>query len=134
MWLFLLVPTTNGPNSSTNARYVKSGATRSQVKQNTACCSLIAFPLLPAFCNFIFQTTCCPPRIQSAAFGGRAGAENPVQSGPNSGFLAMRLQTQKLKIAGRLRETTITLHWIARELKMGAAGSLANLLRDAEGK
>jgi hypothetical protein len=42
---------------------------------------------------------------------------------------------QKLKIAGRLRgETTMTLHWIVRELKMGAAGSLANLLCDAKGK
>ena len=44
----------------------------------------------------------------------------------------MRFQTQKLENAGRLRgETTMTLHWTARELKMGAAGSLANLLRDA---
>jgi hypothetical protein len=35
-------------------------------------------------------------------------------------------------IARRLREeTTMTLNWIAGKLKMGAAGSLANLLRDA---
>ena len=88
MWLFLLVPTTDGPNSSSNTRDVKSGATRSQVKQNTACRSLIAFPLLPASCNFIFQTTCCPPRIQSTGFGGRAGAKNPVQSGPNFGIFS----------------------------------------------
>jgi len=32
------------------------------------------------------------------------------------------------------RETTMTLHWIAEGLKMGTAGSLANLLRDAKGK
>jgi REP element-mobilizing transposase RayT len=39
---------------------------------------------------------------------------------------------QKLKIARRLRqETTMTLNWIAKRLNMGAAGSLANLLRDA---
>ncbi len=39
---------------------------------------------------------------------------------------------QKLKIALRLRrETTMTLTWIAGRLNMGAAGSLANLLRDA---
>jgi len=39
---------------------------------------------------------------------------------------------QKLKLARRLRqETTMTLHWIAQRLNMGAAGSLANLLRDA---
>jgi hypothetical protein len=36
------------------------------------------------------------------------------------------------KLARRLREeTTMTLHWIAQRLNMGAAGSLANLLRDA---
>jgi len=40
---------------------------------------------------------------------------------------------QKLKLARRLRqETTMTLKWIAQRLNMGAAGSLANLLRDAE--
>ena len=72
MWLILLVPTTNGPNSSTNTRNVKSGATRSQARENTACCPPIAVPLLPAFCNFIFQTTCRPLRIQIAGFGGRA--------------------------------------------------------------
>jgi len=39
---------------------------------------------------------------------------------------------QKLRIARRLRqETTMTLNWIAKRLNMGAAGSLANLLRDA---
>jgi REP element-mobilizing transposase RayT len=37
----------------------------------------------------------------------------------------------KLKLARRLRqETTMTLHWIAQRLNMGAAGSLANLLRN----
>jgi putative transposase len=36
----------------------------------------------------------------------------------------------KVRMAGRLRvETTMTLNWIAKELNMGAAGSLANLLR-----
>jgi len=63
-----------------------------------------------------------------------AGQGPKTRSSPASisGFLAMRLHTQKLENAGRLRgETTMTLHWIARELKMGAAGSLANLLRDA---
>jgi hypothetical protein len=39
---------------------------------------------------------------------------------------------QKLRIARRLRqETTMTLNWIAKRLNMGAAGALANLLRDA---
>jgi len=39
---------------------------------------------------------------------------------------------QKLKMARRLRqETTMTLAWIAKRLNMGAAGSLANLLRHA---
>jgi hypothetical protein len=38
---------------------------------------------------------------------------------------------QKLKLARRMRaETTMTLHWIANRLNMGAAGSLANLLRN----
>jgi hypothetical protein len=42
---------------------------------------------------------------------------------------------QKLKLARRLRqETTMTLQWIANRLHMGAAGSLANLLRAAQGK
>ena len=42
---------------------------------------------------------------------------------------------QKLKIARRLRqETTMTLAWIAKKLNMGAAGSLANLLRQARAK
>ena len=37
---------------------------------------------------------------------------------------------EKVKIARRLRqETTMTLRWIGRRLKMGEAGSLANLLR-----
>jgi REP element-mobilizing transposase RayT len=37
---------------------------------------------------------------------------------------------EKLSIACRLRaETTMTLSWIARRLKMGSAGSLANCLR-----
>ena len=39
---------------------------------------------------------------------------------------------QKLKLARRLRqETTMSLNWIAKRLNMGAAGSLANLLRHA---
>jgi len=38
----------------------------------------------------------------------------------------------KVEIARRLRqETTMPLRWIAQRLNMGAAGSLANLLRDA---
>ena len=42
---------------------------------------------------------------------------------------------QKLRIARRLRqETTMTLNWMAKRLNMGAAGSLANRLRDAERK
>jgi hypothetical protein len=42
---------------------------------------------------------------------------------------------QKLKMARRLRqETTMTLAGIAKKLNMGAAGSLANLLRPARGK
>jgi putative transposase len=36
----------------------------------------------------------------------------------------------KVKLARRLRqETTMTLNWIAKQLKMGTAGSLANLLQ-----
>jgi hypothetical protein len=30
------------------------------------------------------------------------------------------------------QETTMTLNWIAKQLKMGTAGSLANLLRKAK--
>jgi hypothetical protein len=42
---------------------------------------------------------------------------------------------QRLQMARRLRqETTMTLNWIAKRLNMGAAGSLANLLRDTERK
>ena len=42
---------------------------------------------------------------------------------------------RKLAIARRLRrETTMTLHWIAKRLNMGAAGSLANLLRNTKAK
>lgn len=42
---------------------------------------------------------------------------------------------QKLRIARRLRrETTMTLGWIAGRLNMGAAGSLANMLRRAKKK
>jgi REP element-mobilizing transposase RayT len=41
---------------------------------------------------------------------------------------------RKLRVARRLRrETTMSLKWIAKRLKMGAAGSLANLLRREEG-
>jgi hypothetical protein len=41
---------------------------------------------------------------------------------------------QKVKLALRLRqETTMTLRWTAQRLNMGVAGSLANLLRRAEG-
>jgi hypothetical protein len=36
----------------------------------------------------------------------------------------------KVRVARRLREeTTMTLNWIAKQLSMGVAGSLANLLR-----
>ncbi|HWY75419.1 MAG TPA: hypothetical protein VN281_07375, partial [Verrucomicrobiae bacterium] len=39
---------------------------------------------------------------------------------------------EKAKIAMRLREeTTMTLNWIGQRLRMGSAGSLANLLRKA---
>jgi putative transposase len=42
---------------------------------------------------------------------------------------------QKLALARRLRrETTMTLNWIAERLNMGAAGSLANLLRNTKVK
>ena len=42
---------------------------------------------------------------------------------------------QKVKLARRLRqETTMTLRWIAQRVNMGAAGSVANLLRDASTK
>jgi hypothetical protein len=41
---------------------------------------------------------------------------------------------KKVKVARRLRqETTMTLSWIAERLKMGRAGSLGNLLRNAKG-
>jgi hypothetical protein len=37
---------------------------------------------------------------------------------------------KKLQVARLLRrETTMSLHWIAKRLRMGAVGSLANLLR-----
>jgi hypothetical protein len=40
---------------------------------------------------------------------------------------------KKLQVARRLRrETTMSLNWIAKRLRMGAAGSLANLLRRDE--
>jgi hypothetical protein len=40
---------------------------------------------------------------------------------------------KKLQVARLLRrETTMRLNWIAKRLKMGAAGSLANLLRREE--
>jgi hypothetical protein len=40
---------------------------------------------------------------------------------------------KKLQAARRLRrETTMSLNWIAKRLRMGAAGSLANLLRREE--
>ncbi|MDB6065211.1 MAG: hypothetical protein JWR26_1419 [Pedosphaera sp.] len=40
---------------------------------------------------------------------------------------------RKVRVAQRLRrETTMSLNWIAKRLKMGAAGSLANLLRREE--
>jgi len=39
---------------------------------------------------------------------------------------------EKVKMAERLRrETTMTLDWLARELKMGAAGYAAQCLREA---
>jgi putative transposase len=42
---------------------------------------------------------------------------------------------EKAKIAVRLREeTTMTLNWIAKRLRMGTAGSLANLLRKPQRK
>jgi len=42
---------------------------------------------------------------------------------------------QKVVIAPRQRlETTMTLPWTAKRLSMGVAGSLANLLRETEGK
>jgi hypothetical protein len=47
----------------------------------------------------------------------------------NDGYYKTR-NPFKVRIAPRLRaETTMTLNWIAKELNMGAAGSLANLLR-----
>src|SRR6516162_8372304 len=51
--------------------------------------------------------------------------------------LALRRKgdSQKVPIARRLRrDTTMTLHWIAERLKMGTAGSLANLLRNSKAK
>jgi hypothetical protein len=40
---------------------------------------------------------------------------------------------RKLQVARRLRrETTLSLHWIAKQLRMGAAGSPANLVRHEE--
>lgn len=39
---------------------------------------------------------------------------------------------EKIRIARRLRaQTTMTLAWIARNLSMGAPGSLANYLRNS---
>jgi hypothetical protein len=40
---------------------------------------------------------------------------------------------EKVRIARRLRlETTMTLNWIAKRLKMGADGHVANCLRNKE--
>jgi REP element-mobilizing transposase RayT len=53
-------------------------------------------------------------------------------AGWTAGDLAQRRKGDagKIRMARRVRkQTTMTLNWIAKELNMGAAGSLANLLR-----
>ena len=50
-----------------------------------------------------------------------------------AGGAAAQGDAHKVEIARRLRqETTMPLRWIAQRLNMGAAGSLANLLRPAK--
>jgi len=59
-------------------------------------------------------------------------AEALQREGWTVGELAQRRKGDavKVRLARRLRqETTMTLSWIAKQLHMGAAGSLANLLR-----
>ncbi len=70
---------------------------------------------------------------EAAWAGQRLGAELK-----RSGWTAAELtdrrdgDPQKVELARRLRaETTMTLAWIAEKLNMGAAGSLANLLRQS---
>jgi hypothetical protein len=67
-----------------------------------------------------------------------AGAERLGAELKRSGWTAAELtdrrdgDPQKVELARRLRaETTMTLAWIAEKLNMGAAGSLANLLRQS---
>jgi hypothetical protein len=71
-------------------------------------------------------------------FSGDIGGDVPKDrmEVKREGWTAWELAQQRkgdaanVRIARRLRaETTMTLNWIAKELNMGAAGSLANLLR-----
>jgi hypothetical protein len=72
-------------------------------------------------------------RAGEEAWAEQVLAEQLKEKGWTAADLAQRRKgdAQKLKMARRLRqETTMTLTWIASRLSMGAAGSLANLLRD----
>jgi hypothetical protein len=62
-------------------------------------------------------------------------AEELEQRGWSVDELAHRRKgdAEKVKIAKRLRaETTMTWGWIARQLQMGVAGSVANRLRSTD--
>lgn len=71
-------------------------------------------------------------RESEAAWAGELLAAELQRLGWTNDHLAARRKgdPQKLALARRLRqETTMTLPWIAEKLHIGAAGSLANLLR-----
>jgi hypothetical protein len=71
-------------------------------------------------------------RETEEAWAGKLLAEGLRREGWTVRDLAQRRKGDavKVRLARRLRaETTMTLSWIAKQLHMGAAGSLANRLR-----
>jgi hypothetical protein len=92
--------------------------------------------------SFTFSVSSRSSRLQHGRFveGEETGeawarrllAEGLRREGWAAADLAQRRKGDagKVRMARRLRsETTMTLNWIAKELNMGTAGSLANLLR-----
>jgi len=74
------------------------------------------------------------PRESEAAWAGQWLAAELKRLGWTDAELLDRRKgdPQKVELARRLRaQTTMTLAWIAEKLNMGAAGSLANLLRQS---
>jgi hypothetical protein len=62
-----------------------------------------------------------------------AGASRSSTPTRTRGLNRRKGDPAKLRIARQLRwETTPSLRWIANQLRMGGAGSLASLLRQAE--